>query len=470
MIICADCPIPATCTNNQSLCAPLLNDEEMFGYLIAAGEKQMIVDEKEKDLFTQIARDIAYALSVVKIQEYRQAEEVRSEKLQDQLMQSQKMESVGRLAGGVAHDFNNMLGVIIGYGELASEKIDPKAPLYDDINEILIAAKRSAEITRQLLGFARQQAISPRILDFNETVESTLKMLRRLIGENIDLLWEPAPNLQSVKIDPSQLNQILTNLSINARDAISDVGRISIKTDFFCCDREYCEDHPDVTPGEYVLLSVSDDGTGMDKVTVENIFEPFFTTKEVGKGTGLGLAMIYGIVKQNKGFINVQSEPGRGTTFQIYFPCHTEPFKVRDNEKKCSNPGETPLSSGETVLVVEDEGSILKLVPKILKGLKYNVLSASTPETALSIAESHAGQIHLLLTDVIMPKMNGYELSKKLLAIHKDLKVLFMSGYTDDVIDNKSVLDRNINFIQKPFTNQELAMKVRKALNIKNST
>ncbi|MDZ7663995.1 MAG: transporter substrate-binding domain-containing protein [Desulfotignum sp.] len=386
--------------------------------------------------------------------------EAEHEKLQSQLLQAQKMESVGRLAGGVAHDYNNMLSVIIGYAQLAIDKTDPEDALRADLQEILTAAERSTDITRQLLAFARKQTIDPKVIDLNETVESMLKMLRRLIGEDINLSWKPKPGVWPVKMDPSQLGQILVNQCVNARDAISDVGKITIETDTVRFDEEYCADHAGFIPGEYVLLAVSDDGRGMDRETLDKIFEPFYTTKDIGKGTGLGLSVIYGIVKQNKGFINVYSEPEKGTTFRLYFSRHTDAV----SPIAADIPEETPVGSGETVLIVEDEASILKLAKRILARLGYNVFTAASPGEAITLTKEHDGNIHLLITDVVMPEMNGRDLAKKLQTDYPKLKVLFMSGYTANVIAHHGVLDADVHFIQKPFSNKDLGMKVRKAL------
>lgn len=389
--------------------------------------------------------------------------EAEREQLQSQLLQAQKMESVGRLAGGVAHDYNNMLSVIIGYAQFGMDKTDPEDELRADLQEILTAAERSADITRQLLAFARKQTINPKALDLNETVESMFKMIRRLIGEDIDLSWKPGPAVWPVKMDPSQLDQILVNLCINARDAISDVGRITIETHNVRFDEAYCANHAGFVPGEYVLLAVSDDGRGMDKETLDKIFEPFYTTKEIGKGTGLGLSVIYGIIKQNKGFINVYSEPEKGTTFQLYFSRHAD--DASPIETVGVGPEKTPVGSGETVMIVEDEASILKLAKRILIPLTYNVLTATSPNEALVLAKEHGGDIHLLIADVVLPGMNGRDLAEKLQAEYPKLKVLFMSGYTSDVIVHHGVLDADVQFIQKPFSKTNFAIKVRKALN-----
>ncbi|NWH05963.1 PAS domain S-box protein [Desulfobacter latus] len=380
--------------------------------------------------------------------------------IEEQLRQAQKMESVGRLAGGVAHDFNNMLGIIIGYSELALENVSPDDPLHEDITEIMDAGKRSADITRQLLAFARKQTTAPKILNLNDSIEDMLKMLRRLIGEDIDLAWLPDSNLRPVKIDPSQIDQILANLCVNARDAIAGIGRITIETENVTFDEEYCSYHANFVPGEFVLLAVSDTGCGIAADMLDQIFEPFFTTKELHKGTGLGLSTVYGIVKQNNGFINVYSEPDKGTTFKIYLPRHVE---LAAGDRK-ETTREMPVSRGETVLLVEDDPSILKLGAKMLESLGYTVLSANTPNEAVAIAELHVNEIHLLVTDVVMPEMNGRELSEKLQKQHSSLKTLFMSGYTANVIAYRGVLEDGIHFIPKPLSKKELAKKVRDVL------
>jgi PAS domain S-box-containing protein len=380
--------------------------------------------------------------------------------LESQLRHSQKMEAVGRLAGGVAHDFNNMLGVIIGRAELALNRMDKDSPLIIHLQEIRQAAERSANLARQLLAFARKQTIAPRVLALNETVEGMLKMLRHLIGEDIDLVWMPGAESWQVKVDPSQIDQILANLCVNARDAIAGVGKVTLKTSTATFDRGYCADHPGSVPGEYVLLAVSDDGCGMDKETLDKLFEPFFTTKELGKGTGLGLATVYGIVKQNNGFIDVCSKPGHGSTFRIYLPRHTA--------KSERMPGESPAApvarGNETVLLVEDEPAILNMARRMLEEFGYRVMAASTPGEAIRLAREHVGEIHLLVTDVVMPEMNGRELTSNLVSLYPGIRRLFMSGYTGDVIAHHGVLDEDVNFIQKPFSVRTLAAKVREVL------
>lgn len=402
--------------------------------------------------------------TVSDVNDRKQAEK-EHQKLQAQLIQAQKMESVGRLAGGIAHDYNNMLSVIIGYAELALERVPPYEPLHDDLEEILKAAHRSIGINRQLLAFARRQTIVPKVLDLNATVESMLKMLRRLIGEDIQLSWQPAADLWPVKMDPSQIDQILANLCVNARDAIADVGSITIETATTTLDGEYCEDHAGFVPGNFVTLTVSDDGCGMDKAIQDKVFEPFYTTKAVGVGTGLGLATVYGIVKQNGGFINVYSEPGKGSTFKIYLPRHTG----AEDKESLTDPEALAQGHGETILVVEDEVSILKLVQRILTDLGYQVLSARSPAEALQLAEAHSGEIALLLTDVIMPEMNGRELAQRLLSLYPQLRCIYMSGYTANVIAHKGVLDAGVHFIQKPFSRKELALKILQALEVESN-
>ena len=380
-------------------------------------------------------------------------------KLQEQLAQSQKLESVARLAGGVAHDFNNMLGVILGLAELAMGQLNPSHPVFSDLQEICQAADRSAALTRQLLAFARKQTVVPKVLDLNETVEGMLNMLRPLIGEDIDLVWRPGNGLWPVKMDPSQLDQILANLCVNARDAIAKVGRVVIETGVLTIGPDVAIRNPEPIPGEYVSLTVIDDGCGMDSDTMSKIFEPFFTTKAVGQGTGLGLATVYGIVKQNNGFIDVSSEPERGTTFKIYLPCHADASAVPGMQHA------VPASGGhETILLVEDEPMMLNMAKLMLEKLGYRVISASTPSQAMNRVKAHDGKIHLLLMDVIMPEMNGPDLAKQIASLYPESSCLFMSGYSGDAIAHRGVLDQNVHFIQKPFSLRDLAAKVREVL------
>jgi two-component system cell cycle sensor histidine kinase/response regulator CckA len=315
-----------------------------------------------------------------------------------------------------------------------------------------------------LLAFARQQTIEPKVLDLNHVVESMLKMLRRLIGEDIDLSWRPGDQLWPIEIDPSQLEQVMANLCVNARDAIAGVGKMTIETGTVTLDEAYCADHAGFSPGEFALLAVSDDGCGMDKGTLDKIFEPFFTTKEKHKGTGLGLAMVYGIVKQNAGFINVYSEPGQGTTFRIYFPKHVGQTEAI----KAGVARQIKTSRGEKVLLVEDESATRKLGQKMLKWLGYEVFAAGTPDEAIQLAAEHSDKIHLLITDVVMPGMNGRDLANRLSALYPGIKTLFMSGYTANVIAHRGVLEAGVQFIQKPFSLEALGIKIREILDDDN--
>ncbi len=381
-------------------------------------------------------------------------------RLTEQFQQAQKMEAVGLLAGGVAHDYNNMLSVILGYTELALGKIDPDQPLHADLEEIYKAAMRSTDITKQLLAFARKQTINPVVLDLNQNVQNMIKMLRRIIGEDINLSWEPQAGLYPVKMDPAQIDQLLVNLCVNARDAITDVGKIIIETKNTVFDEVYCAQNLGFEAGEYVMLAVTDDGSGMEKEILDHVFEPFFTTKGMNQGTGLGLSTVYGIIRQNNGFINVYSEPGNGTTFKVYLPrC-----LGRKLDSRLERVTETPYSQGETVLVVEDEPSLLKLNIRMLEKLGYRVLAAHTPGEAMRLAEKHGNEVTLLLTDIVMPEMNGRDLAERLQALYPRVKILFMSGYTNTVIADRGVLDEGVNFIQKPFSFKALGIKVRDAL------
>jgi signal transduction histidine kinase len=380
--------------------------------------------------------------------------------VEQELLQAQKLESVGRLAGGVAHDFNNLLMGIMGYADLCRDALPADHPNREWLDEITADAQRSADITRQLLAFARKQTITPKVLDLNDALTGMLKMLRRLIGEDIDLVWMPGASLGPVRIDPSQIDQVLANLCVNARDAISGTGRITIETANVAIDAAHCACHEGVVPGDYVLLAVSDDGCGMEKSVLAHLFEPFFTTKELGKGTGLGLATVYGIVKQNNGFISVYSEPQRGTTFRVYLPR----FAGAATATTVVRRAEAPRGRGETVLLVEDEKSLRVTCGLFLNSFGYRVLVAETPAAALALAAQHAGDIQLLLTDVVMPGMDGRQLAQRLAALKPGMRVLFMSGYTANVVAHHGVLDPSVHFIGKPFSRDDLAGAVREVL------
>ncbi len=408
-------------------------------------------------LLEETKRSRQALLSVVEDQKRAEAEK---EMIQNQLLQSQKMESVGRLAGGMAHDFNNLLGVIMGHAETALATIAPDQSGYQDLLEILTASERSADLIRQLLTFSRKQIISPRILNINDSISNLLKMLKRLIGEDIELVWQPGSDLKPVLIDPSQLDQVLINLMVNARDAIPGVGKIAIKTGSVLVDERDVSQFKGMDSGQYLLLTVSDNGCGMDDATLSHLFEPFFTTKEVGKGTGLGLATIFGIIKQNNGNIYVSSKPGEGTTFNIYLPvCDAEVVPDHPHQEEVA-----PRRGSEKILMVEDEEALLQLGVDALEDSGYTVLAANTPEEALRLMQEHSVSVDLIITDVVMPKMNGKELVKQIRLLHPGIKCLFMSGYTADIIADQGVLDKDIFFIQKPFSLNSLTVMARQVL------
>lgn len=416
---------------------------------------QVIIAHKDAsgkiNFLSTIARDII---------ERKQAEKDR-ERLLEELLQSRKMESVGRLAGGIAHDFNNMMQVVLVNTSLAMEITPPRSELYDHLKEIEGSANRSADLTRRLLAFARKQEVQPQVLDLNETVSGMLNVLGRLIGENLVLSWVPGEDLWLVNIDPLQVDQILANLAVNARDAIAGQGTVVVRTANTVLDESSVRARADRVAGEFVVLSVSDTGKGMTPDMVQHIFEPFYTTKEVGKGTGLGLATVFGIVKQNGGWIEVETELDRGSTFKVFLPRSqsSRPSRTGVGSADAALPGGT-----ETILVVEDEPMILKLSCDILKRCGYTILSADSPEKALALVAGETGEIHLLVTDVIMPGMSGKDLKDRLQAMRPGLKCLFMSGYDRDIFDADKVGVGQPPFLQKPFTQKVLASAVRQLL------
>ena len=385
-----------------------------------------------------------------------------SKLLEKLFIQSQKMESIGILAGGVAHDFNNILSIIIGYADLILMNADIDKSLSEEIEEIKLAGERAAALTRQLLAFSRKQIVQPKILDLNKLLTGIEKMIVRLIGEDIEILMIPESALWKVAIDPGQMEQVIMNLAVNAKDAMPNGGKLTIETVNVDLDENYFTDHGIVEkhPGSYVVLTVSDTGIGIDKETQEHIFDPFYTTKEKGKGTGLGLSTIYGIVKQNNGFIWVYSEPGQGSTFKVYLP------KVKGDvkgEKKEQTPVIT-LDGSETVLIVEDDDSLRKLAQKSLQTHGYRILVAENGEDALRVSKEHEGPIDLLITDVVMPKMGGKEVAERLQPLYPQMKIIYMSGYTDDSIVHHGVLAPGLNFIEKPFSPGGLVREVRVVL------
>jgi PAS domain S-box-containing protein len=387
------------------------------------------------------------------------AEDITEQRLlEQQLRQSQKMEAVGRLAGGIAHDFNNLLMVISGYCEFLLQKLGPDPALRSSAQEIANAADRATSLTRQLLAFSRKQLLTPKVLDLNAVVSENLKMLPRLIGEDLELAFVPADALGKVKADPGQIEQVIMNLVVNGRDAMPSGGKLTIDTCNVVLDESYARLHPGVTPGEYVMLAISDTGIGMDKETQSHIFEPFYTTKGQ-KGTGLGLSMVYGIVKQSGGYIWAYSELGHGTTFKVYLP------RVEEAEEKAAQalPAMRPQGQ-ETILVVEDEPQLRDLTRQFLEMHGYTVLVAEHGAAALDVASSYKGPIHLLLTDIIMPVMNGRELAQRIGEVSPKTRILFMSGYTEDAAWRSDMIENSANFLQKPFTLDALTRKVREVL------
>jgi len=442
-------------TRQRALGSPMSSEYEITG-LRPDGSKFPI---RVAVAVFQLPDGQATLFFITDLSERKRAED-ETAKLMSQLQQAQKMESVGRLAGGVAHDFNNMLGVILGHSELALEKVDSANSLHGDLVSIRTAAQRSADLTRQLLAFARKQTVVPKVLNLNDTVAGMLKMVRRLIGEDVVLEWRPGEPLWPVLMDAAQIDQILANLCVNARDAIANVGKITIETGAKTIGEAVPATLVGAAPGDYVWIAVRDDGCGMAQTTMSHIFEPFFTTKEVGKGTGLGLATVYGIVKQNNGFIELHSELGLGTVFTLYLPRHVG----KSSQGREAAGAGTIQQCWETILLVEDEAPLLQVARRMLEKRGYKVLTASTPGQAIQIARKHTGNIDLLMTDVVMPEMNGRDLAKSILSLYPRAKRLFMSGYTADVIAHQGVLDEGVCFIQKPFSANDMAAMVSRVL------
>jgi signal transduction histidine kinase len=425
--------------------------------------------QSDLDLAQALADNAAMAVSNARLFQSalnelaeRERAEAALRKTEEQLRHAQKMEAVGRLAGSIAHDFNNLLSVILGHGSLMHADLKPTDPMREEVASILTAGERAADLTRQLLAFSRQQVLVPRVLDLNASVRESLKILKRLLGADVDLVTRFDRRLSKVRADPGQIDQVIMNLAINARDAMPDGGKLTIETKDVVLDAPYADDHLEVAPGSYVLLAVSDTGTGMTKETQARIFEPFFTTKGIGKGTGLGLSTVFGIVKQSGGHIWVYSEPGQGTTFKLYLP-------------KCSDPSDAPLpvsikpkslQGTETILLVEDQDEVRQVAVQILRRYGYHVIEARNAGEALLSCEQHPRTIHLLLSDVVMPQMNGRKLADRLLKLRPELKVLFMSGYTENAIVHHGILDSGISYLQKPLLPEMLARRVREVLDL----
>ena len=440
---------------------PLEHDNKIYGFMVTCIPYLMKNDAEEQDLMIEVAMDIAYALSGIETEKEKKQSQLDLNDAQEQMRQTQKLEAIGLLAGGIAHDYNNILMVQMGYCDIMMEELKGNDQLMEDLIEIRSSAERAASLTRQLLIFGRKQPIMPVVLDLNTIIKNTEKMLKRLIGEDIDLIVNLKERIWKVKIDPGHVEQVVLNLAVNARDAMPKGGKLSIETDNVFLDNEYTFSHIETIPGRYVMLAVSDNGCGMDQNTIEHIFDPFFTTKEIGKGTGLGLSTVYGIVKQSGGNIWVYSEKGNGTTFKVYFPI------VESGEIEVSLE-ETSLiiGNGELVLVVEDEPTLLKIIYKMLTALGYQVEVSANADEAISLVEKEKLNPDVLITDVIMPNISGKLLVDRLKRTIPDLKYLFMSGYTDNSIVDHGVLKADIPFLQKPFNINTLSFKLRSILDI----
>jgi Signal transduction histidine kinase regulating C4-dicarboxylate transport system len=444
----------------STISVPLFSHDQVIAALHIQSLKPSAYTEAELKVAEKVSNQIAGAIANAQLFAEHERSEMEKLSLQDQLRQSQKMEAIGRLAGGVAHDFNNLLTVITGYCELSLLNLSKDDPGRQKLNEIAKAADRAANLTRQLLAFSRRQILEMKVINLNIILKDLDKMLHRVVGEDIDFKTVFVDELGLVKVDPGQMEQVLINLVVNAKDAMPSGGNLTIETANTELDERYTRSHAGMIPGAYVMLSVSDSGVGMTREVQEQIFDPFFTTKGVGKGTGLGLSTVYGIVKQSGGDIYVYSEPNKGTTFKVYLPRVFEPLE----EFKKEVPGEKIPQGNETVLVVEDDGSVRKVAVDILKMQGYKVLEATGGEEALIICEKEKNPIHLILTDVVMPKMNGPQLIERLKQAGQDFKVLYMSGYADETVIHHRLLERGVNIIHKPFTVEKLARKVREVL------
>ena len=437
--------------------------EELAVDAMRAGANDYLLKDRLARLLPVIERELREAQTRHARREAEEALRASEEALrhsQEQFFQAQKMEAVGRLAGGVAHDFNNILSVVMTYADLLLMDLGPGEPMRSDLEEIRKAAERAAALTRQLLVFSRQQILEPKVLNLNDLIAGMAKMLERAVGEDLELTLVAASELESIRADPGQLEVALMNLASNARDAMPKGGRLTIRTANLEIGEAAARERPGVRPGSYVELSVSDTGMGMDLATQARIFEPFFTTKPPNKGAGLGLATVFGIVQQSSGHVWVESAPGKGTTFKILLPRSGEPLtKLGSVDLPVDS-----LTGSETILLVEDDPQVLVVVNNILKRFGYEVLQANNPGEALLIGEKHRGEIHLLLTDVVMPHLSGPELAQRLAVLRTSMKVLCMSGYTDDSVVPRDLFDSGLAFLQKPITPERLGRKIREVL------